>query len=62
MIEGLPNTTWDPLVAAGKITFEIPEEQSWDWKIEDTIWQKNHRNGRRDEKKWEITLNLNFGA
>jgi DNA uptake protein ComE-like DNA-binding protein len=28
MIKGLPNTTWDPLVAAGKITFEIPEEQS----------------------------------
>ena len=28
MIEGLPNTTWDPLVATGKITFEIPEEQS----------------------------------
>lgn len=27
MIEGLPNTMWDPLVAAGKITFEIPEEQ-----------------------------------
>jgi hypothetical protein len=30
LIEGLPNTMYDPLVAAGKITFEIPEEQMSD--------------------------------